>query len=442
MKKRIFHPFLISLGATITVAATTSYALMAPGKGSRDYTSQSIPPIVESKTTTQEFLGETAVQVLPEQMQEPHEQLTSVEYIIKPGDSISGIFAKHNLSHTDLKNILNHTDLGKAFIKIAANKQLIIKTDPTGTLKQLIYQKDKLDSLVATRSDNNEFAVEAVQKPVETKIVSAQTTIDSSLFVDGKKQGLSDKVIMQLVDIFAWDIDFALNIKTGDQITVLYEKFFIEDQEVDTGKIIAVEFINQGKPHIAVMYEDEIGNTGYYSPEGKRMQKAFLRTPVDFARISSHFNLKRKHPVLNRIRAHKGVDYAAKTGTPVKSTANGKVIFKGWKGGYGRVIMLQHAKNYSTVYAHLSKFKSKLNKGDTVTQGEVIGYVGQSGLASGPHLHYELRVNGIHKNPLKVHLPETQPLDPKRMDDFRNKTQPLLAQLSEIKAVQLAQNDI
>ncbi len=372
----------------------------------------------------------------------PTEQLISKEYIIKAGDSLSGIFSKLDLNHDDLKNILYKTELGRSFVNIAVGKTLLVKTDASGQLRVLDYKKGKLESLVASRTDQDDFKVEISQKPVQTKIVSVQTTINDSLFVDGKKQGLSDKVIMQLVDIFAWDIDFALNIKTGDQITVLYEKLFIDDHNIDTGNIIAVEFINQGKSHTAVRYEDSDGNSGYYSPEGKPMQKAFLRTPVDFARISSHFNLKRKHPVLNRIRAHKGVDYAAKTGTPVKSTANGKVIFKGWKGGYGRVIMLQHAKNYSTVYAHLSKFKSHLHKGDTVSQGDVIGYVGKSGLASGPHLHYELRINGIHKNPLKVRLPETKTLDENLMADFKLKTQPLLLELNNAKTVQLAENDI
>ncbi|MGR9117181.1 MAG: peptidoglycan DD-metalloendopeptidase family protein [Gammaproteobacteria bacterium] len=269
---------------------------------------------------------------------------------------------------------------------------------------------------------------------------SALGTIHSSLFLDGKEAGLPDKVIMQLADIFAWDIDFALDIKENDSFAVLYEKLYIGDEEVGTGKILAAEFVNEGKIYKAVRYEDKQGHANYFTPEGHGMRKAFIRTPVDFARISSPFNLKRKHPILNRIRAHKGVDYAAKTGTPIKCTGDGKIIFQGRQSGYGRVIIVQHGKRYSTLYAHLSKFNKHYKKGSSIKQGDIIGYVGQSGLASGPHLHYEFRVDGQHRNPLTVKLPNSAPVDQSLLADFKATTQPLLAQLDQVRGTMLAQN--
>jgi murein DD-endopeptidase MepM/ murein hydrolase activator NlpD len=248
---------------------------------------------------------------------------------------------------------------------------------------------------------------------------------------------------MQLSEIFAWDIDFALNLRKNDQITVVYEKLFVDDKEIGTGNIISAEFVNQGHSYTAVRFEDVQGNASYFSPDGKSMRKPFLRTPVNFARISSHFNLKRRHPVLNRIRAHKGVDYAAKTGTPVKTTGDGKIIYRGRKGGYGRVVIVQHGKSYRTLYAHLSNYRKGQKVGSRVKQGQTIGYIGKSGLATGPHLHYEFRVNGVHRNPLTVKLPHTDPIKKSLLAEFKKQTQPLIAQLNKVKASHLlAQNQL
>ena len=316
---------------------------------------------------------------------------------------------------------------------------LQVKTTDTGELKQIAYQKNALETVTATR-ENDIFNVEISSKQIEKQVSSAQGTIHSSLFMDGKEAGLPDKIIMQLADIFAWDIDFALDIKENDSFTVLYEKLYVNDEEVGTGNILAAEFVSQGKTYKAVRYEDQQGHANYFTPEGNGMRKAFIRTPVDFARISSPFNLKRRHPILNRIRAHKGVDYAAKTGTPIKCTGDGKIIFQGRQNGYGRVIIVQHGKRYSTLYAHLSAFSKRYQKGSQVRQGNTIGYVGQSGLASGPHLHYEFRVDGQHRNPLTVALPNSAPVDNSLLADFKATTQPLLAQLDQVRSSMLAHN--
>ncbi len=267
-------------------------------------------------------------------------------------------------------------------------------------------------------------------------ITSAHGTINSSLSLAAQKAGLSNDLILQLTNIFAWDIDFATNLHHGDQFTVVYEESRIGNNSSDS-QIIAAEFVNQGRILTAIRYKDNEGNVNYYSPEGKPMRKAFLSTPVDFARISSGFDTHRKHPILNRIRAHKGVDYAARTGTPVKSAGDGEVIFRGRKGGYGQVMIVKHGEHYETLYAHLSDFRRNLESGDLVRQGEVIGYVGQTGLATGPHLHYEFRVDGVHRNPEKLNLAQSLPLHAEVLADFKAQIQPMLAQLNKTKAKSL-----
>ena len=367
-------------------------------------------------------------------------ELKSIEHVIQSGESLSSIFSKLNLNKSDLHQILQTKEAAQQFAEITTGKKLKLKTTRDGDLKQITYQKNALETITATR-ENDTFNVIVSNKQIEKHISSTSGTIRSSLFMDGKEAGLPDKIIMQLSDIFAWDIDFALDIKENDRFAVLYEKLYVGEQEVGTGNILAAEFVNQGKTYKAVRYQDKHGRANYYTPEGLGMRKAFIRTPVDFARISSPFNLKRKHPVLNRIRAHKGVDYAAKTGTPIKCTGDGKIIFQGRQNGYGRVIIVQHGKHYSTLYAHLSAFSKRYKKGSVVMQGTTIGYVGQSGLASGPHLHYEFRVNGQHRDPLTVALPNSAPVNQSLMADFKATTQPLLAQLDQARATTLlAQN--
>lgn len=258
--------------------------------------------------------------------------------------------------------------------------------------------------------------------------------ITSSLADAGMEAGLSEALTDQLTHIFAWDIDFATNLHVGDEFTVLYES------GTDGEQIIAAEFVTEGRVMTAVRYQDRDGNVNYYTPEGKAMRKAFLSTPVDYARITSHFNANRRHPILNRIRAHKGVDYAARIGTPVKAAGDGTVTFMGRKGGYGQVVILQHGEHFETVYAHLSDFGRSLLEGDSVSQGDVIGYVGQTGLATGPHLHYEFRVDGVHRNPETVSSGASRnemALNGYALRDFKDQTKVAVAQLYSAKAKSL-----
>ncbi len=270
------------------------------------------------------------------------------------------------------------------------------------------------------------------------QMATAQGVITTTLSEAGKKVGLSEELLNQLTQIFAWDIDFATNLHQGDRFSVVYERGGFNGAD----DIVAAEFTNHGKTYKAVRYIDKEGFANYYTPDGKALQKAFLSTPVDFARISSGFDLSRRHPVLHRVRAHKGVDYAARTGTPVKATGNGQISFLGRKGGYGQVIIIQHGDRYETVYAHLSKYRDGLNEGSTVRQGDVIGYVGQTGLATGPHLHYEFRIDGVHQNPLTAQATTNSiPVKATELAEFKSQVQDPLAKLNLVKAKSLFANN-
>ncbi len=441
MKNKLFKSFILYTGSV--VAAGTCYALISNKSDSRHeslteisvisdtVTPQVNNPVISDLSNDEGMIADASAETA---------RLDQITHTIKKGENLSTIFSDLNLSKADLHNIIHANDTGKLFASIIPGKDLQATLNAEGQLEQLIYRKNSIDTLIATR-DGERFNVKKISKEINKEIASVQGTIHTSLFEDGKNAGLSDRLIMEMANIFAWDIDFALNLREGDRFTIVYEKLFVEGKEIDRGDIIAAEFVNKDDAFTAVRFENKHGEVNYYTPEGNSMRKAFLRTPVDFARISSHFNLKRKHPVLNRIRAHKGVDYAASTGTPVKSTGDGKIIFRGRKGGYGRVVIVQHGQDYTTLYAHLSNYKKGQKVGNRIKQGQVIGYVGKSGLATGPHLHYEFRINGVHRNPLTVKLPKTSPIDKSLLAEFKKQTTPLLAKLDKVKASSLlAQN--
>lgn len=269
-----------------------------------------------------------------------------------------------------------------------------------------------------------------------SQYTSTHGVIITSLSDAGAEAGLSEGLLDKMTRIFAWDIDFATNLHVGDEFIVLYE-----GENSDEEDIIAAEFISEGRVLTAVRYEDADGNANYYTPEGKAMRKAFLSAPVDYSRITSHFSANRRHPILNRIRAHKGVDYAARIGTPVKSTGDGTIAFMGRKGGYGEVIIVRHGEHFETVYAHLSDYRRDLAAGDPVSQGDVIGYVGQTGLATGPHLHYEFHVDGVHRNPESISSGggsrSEMSLIGQALQDFKEQTQAAVTQLYSAKAKSL-----
>jgi murein DD-endopeptidase MepM/ murein hydrolase activator NlpD len=362
------------------------------------------------------------------------------EVTVRSGNSIAYIFAKLGLPPQQLHAIVSQGGAANNLEKIYPGQKIRFLTDKHEGLLRLEVQIDELSSLTVARS-GDEFETSTTHRTPERRISNASGTINSSLYIAAQQAGLSDNLTMELANIFGWDIDFALDIRTGDQFTVLYEELYLDGEKIDNGNILAAEFVNSGKTFQAVRYTDPGGKSGYYSLDGNSMRKAFLRTPVDYRRISSKFSLGRKHPILNKIRAHKGVDYAASSGTPIKVTGDGKIIHRGTKGGYGNTIIVQHGSKYSTLYAHMSRYRGGLRKGSRVKQGQTIGYVGSSGLATGAHLHYELRVNGVHRDPLRVKLPGAPPLDKKYLADFRKKSIALIVQLDTIRGVQIASSE-
>lgn len=329
-----------------------------------------------------------------------------------------------------------HTVISSKSIESTSVKSISHKKLEKNTSANLGIDNAESGHIAHTNSDQP-FRPILITPPQAAKIDTAHVSIETSLFLDGLEAGLSKELILQLTDIFAWDIDFATNLRPGDQFTVVYGKKIIDGKESDTDEIIAAEFINQGSSYTAVRYINEFGIASYYTPDGQSMQRAFLTTPVDFAKISSPFDMHRKHPILNRIRAHKGIDYAARIGTPVKTTGDGTVIFCGSKGAYGQVVIIQHNDHYETLYAHMSDFKKGLSAGNHVKQGDVIGYVGQSGLATGPHLHYEFHVDGLYRDPDTVKIPHSMPISNALLTDFNAQTQAFVTQLNQAKAKSL-----
>ena len=400
---------------------------------------ESLSQIHSSLTNNKEEAVQSFIADDIEQEEQPVQALKQTIIKIKSGHSLSAIFRKHKFSHQDLYRIMQKGKTAKALRNLQPGRTLEIESNEQGQLYSLSYQVNHLQSINVIRA-NDDFDIQTINKPVEKRVNFSEGLIQSSLFEAGKQAGLSDALVMEMAGIFGWDIDFALDIRQGDKFSILYEEQFIEGKKYQTGTILAAEFTNQGKTFKAIRFTDKSGRTNYYTPEGLSMRKTFLRSPVDFRRISSRFG-KRKHPVLNRMRLHKGVDYAARRGTPIQSSGDGKVIFKGRKGGYGRVVIVQHGSRYKTLYAHMNGFKRGIRVGKYVKQGQTIGFVGSSGRATGPHLHYEFRVNGAHRNPLTVKLPNAAPIKSAFKGDFIAHAERLLSQLDTHKPTQIALNE-
>ncbi len=423
--------------------ATRHSALMIPGQ-SADATRTGTADALASLTADSaaaDLSGRTVTLDIPATSAEPRPAAPAEEHwqevTVRNGDSLAAIFSHLGIPPQDLQNLLDQGGATGNLKKIFPGQTLRILTGDANKLVKLSYPIDRLNTLEVVRN-GDDFNVSTVTQTPEFRTRTASGTIESSLFLAAARAGLSDSMTMELAGIFGWDIDFALDIREGDKFTVIYEDMYVDGESIGNETILAAEFINQGRRYQAIRYTDSGGKTDYYSPDGKSMRKAFLRTPVEFTRISSGFTMGRFHPILNKIRAHKGVDYAAPTGTPIKATGDGKITFRGRKGGYGNVVILQHGARYSTLYGHMSKFRGGLAVGSRVRQGQVIGYVGMTGLATGPHLHYEFRIDGVHRDPLRVKLPGAEPLGNKYRDDFNSKAKALIAKLDLIRDVQVA----
>ncbi|MDJ0938943.1 MAG: peptidoglycan DD-metalloendopeptidase family protein [Woeseiaceae bacterium] len=351
------------------------------------------------------------------------------------GDTLDKLFRQHNLNLGHLAAIAKLDEPKRLFRRLKPGDEFEVRHD-NGSLVSMYSVLDLTSALEIERGDEG-FSAKIVERPIEIRKRSAHGVIQTSLFESGIDAGLSDKVIMNIAGIFAWDIDFVLDIREGDSYVVQYEEIWQDGKFVADGEIVAAEFKNNGSTSRAVRFVDDDGRSDYFTPEGRSVRKAFLRSPVDF-RVSSSFNPNRLHPVLKTRRPHRGVDYAAPRGTPIKASGDGKIAFRGVKNGYGNVVILQHGGNITTLYAHMSKFVSGQRVGTRVRQGQTIGYVGATGLVTGVHLHYEYRLNGVHRNPRTVELPDAEPIAEKYRERFLAMAGPLLEELENFKRTQLA----
>lgn len=377
---------------------------------------------------------ELPIPALPSAERSHSALVNTVEFVVRRNDTMERIFRQLKLSVNDLAAIRELPDVKRA-LDILRPGDPITFTHADGALQGLTRQVSDTAMLSVTR-EGDSFKAELITTPLAIKTAAVHGTVENSLYASARKAGLGADLIMRMAnEIFGWDIDFALDIQPGDEFTVIYEKQYRDNEYVSDGRILAAEFINAGHVYRAIRYDSPDGEVGnYFTPQGRSMHKQFLRAPVDFTRISSGFSLARLHPILNTIRAHKGVDYAAPSGTPIKAAGDGKVTVAGVQNGYGNVVILDHGAGITTLYGHMSRFASGIRNGTRVKQGQVVGFVGSTGAATGPHLHYEYRINGAYKDPRTVPLPAAGPIPPAYMEDFLRKANPMLTGLD--RAVQ------
>lgn len=358
------------------------------------------------------------------------EAVAVLDLVVKKGDSLERLFRRNSLSLSDLAAMVRLDDVGNALKKLQPGDSIQIAHEGARVLG-LTRELDDVKLLSITR-DAGGYEAKQIERPVDVREAHSRSVIKTSLFDAASAAGLSDALTMAMAGIFQWDIDFIQDVRVGDTFTVIYQEQWRDGVKLGDGPILAAEFVNQGHAYRAARYTDATGRSDYYTPDGRSLRKAFIRAPVDFTRISSNFDLHRRHPILNKIRAHRGVDYAAPIGTPVHAAGDGKVLFRGRKGGYGNVVILQHGGNITTLYGHLSRF-GRYKVGSRVRQGDVIAYVGMTGLATGPHLHYEYRINGVHRNPRTVVLPPADPVPAEYRKDFEASTAGLWRQLDNLE---------
>lgn len=390
-----------------------------------------------SKTTGHASLATTHKPVAPTRTPAPPVPENEWKIVItKSGDSLATVFNRLGLSPKILQTIIHDNPHTRALTHLKQNQQL-----------QFLIKKQTLQKMIIPFSETQYLVVSKEGQRYKSKVNSRKmnsyshyvtATVRGSLYSTAKRNNIPYKLIQQMTEIFTWDINFAKEVRAGDQFTIIYKAFYIEDKVVGTGDIIAVSYKNRGKTYQAVRHTDRTGNSEYYSPQGTGLKKAFNRYPLRFSHISSTFSLSRTHPILHYKRPHKGVDLAAPIGTPITATGNGHIEIIGRQSGYGNMIKISHNKNYSTIYGHMLKFQKGLSRGSNVKRGQVIGYVGQTGLATGPHCHYEFHINRQPKNPTTVDLPRGLPVPAREMAAFRANSNTLLAQLRQYERATLA----
>ncbi len=359
---------------------------------------------------------------------------------VRKGDSLSQIFNRNNLSASDAYR-LTQLEAAKSLLKIKPGQEIKIQKGQSGKLALLQYQVNTFDALTA-QSINDKFVVQITKREPEIRLNNAKATIQQNLLSAAKKAKVSLDTMYIFIALFGWQVDFTMDLRSGDQFSIIYEELYLDNEKVGNGEIIAAELVISGKILQAIRHKDEDGFTRYYTPDGGGIKGTFLRTPLKFGNVTSSFSNNRLHPIKKVWRAHKGVDYGAPRGTPVRATGGGEIRLAGRNGGYGRTIIIQHGGKYETVYAHLSSYTKGMSSGVRVKQGEIIGYVGSTGLATGSHLHYEFRINGVHKNPMTIKLPKSDPIPEKYQSRFQQTASIWVAELEYLNRISLAQNDI
>jgi len=350
---------------------------------------------------------------------------------VKSGDNLSLIFKRAGLTAQDVYQVTRSAPQARVLNSLYPGYTLEFNFDYNKKLSKLKIIKDKLRSTEIVRNDEGNYIATDITLEPDIHQVYREAIIDDSLFLAARRGGISASITMELASIFGGVIDFMLDTRKGDTFNILYEEKYLDGEFIGTGRILATQFTNQGDTHTAVRYVNLAGESDFYNPRGESMRKAFLRNPVDFTRISSGFSLSRKHPILNTIRAHKGTDYAAPRGTPVVAAGDGRVTWASRNGSFGKLVVIQHGERFQTKYAHLNDYANGIKKGKRIKQGQIIGYVGSTGGATGPHLHYEFLMDGVHRNSRTIHskLPKAESVASSEMQRFREQTQILLSQL-------------
>jgi murein DD-endopeptidase MepM/ murein hydrolase activator NlpD len=352
---------------------------------------------------------------------------------IERGDTIASVLQRLQIDDSSAAQIMQRTSEARALYRLIPGRTIRAQTTAAGQLLSLRYLNGT--HLLKIDREGDALVISEGAAEVETRIHMRSGEIRSSLFAATDAAGMSDAVAVQIAEVFSTDIDFHRDLRKGDRFAAVYEVQYHQGEPVKTGRLLSAEFVNNGKTFQAVWFQNPDGEGGYYTPDGKNIRKAFLRSPLEFSRVSSGFSMSRFHPVLQTWRAHKGVDYAAPTGTRVKATGDGIVEFVGRQGGYGNLVVLRHQSKYTTWYGHLSGFAQGMQKGRRVTQGDVIGFVGSTGVATGPHLHYEFRINDVHQDPLRVAMPPAPPLAPQHRMAFEETARPLAERLALVRQV-------
>ncbi len=352
---------------------------------------------------------------------------------VEPGQTLSAIFSDLDLGYAALDKVMSGTKHAEALKTLHPGDEIAFQTAADGSLKALRFNTEPATRVVITLGNDDSLHETVVQRPLERHTHVAEASIESSLFAAAADAGMSSAMVIKLADVFKYDIDFIKDLRKGDHFSVVYDDVWSDGERLYPGRIIAAEFVNRGHRYTAYRFEKPDGSVAYFDEDGRPLQKALMRTPVKFSRISSRFSRHRKHPVLGYTRAHEGVDYAAPTGTPIHAAGDGVIAVRGRVRGYGRFIRIKHNKKYSTAYGHMSRFAPGLHVGSHVRQGQVIGYVGMSGLATGPHLHYEVRVHGKPVNPLTITMPKPKPLPKALLADFKLAIAPMAERLDTME---------